>query len=62
MPEEDHGAACDLLTHYLEVIRQKHPIVMYELVEEQRLADPAVQALTRRLFRSRGESPVSISH
>jgi hypothetical protein len=20
VPEEDHGAACDLLTHYLEVI------------------------------------------
>jgi hypothetical protein len=62
VPEEDHGAACDLLTHYLEVIRQKHPIVMYELVEEQRLADPAVQALTKRSFRFRGESPSFITH
>jgi hypothetical protein len=42
VPEEDDGAVCDLLTHYLEVIRQKHPVLVYELAEEERLADPAV--------------------
>jgi hypothetical protein len=40
--EEDHGAVCDLLTHYLEVIRQKHPVLVYELAEEERLIDPAL--------------------
>jgi hypothetical protein len=31
VPEEDRGAICDLLTHYLEVIRQKHTAVVGEL-------------------------------
>jgi hypothetical protein len=39
--EEDHSTVCDLLTHYLEVIRQKRPVLAHEVAEEERLIDPA---------------------
>ena len=42
--EEDHSAVCDLLRHYLEVIRQKHPVLVYEVAEEERMIDPALPA------------------
>jgi hypothetical protein len=48
VPEEDHGAVCDLLTHYLDIIRQRHPALVYELAEEQRSADPALLVPKRR--------------
>jgi len=40
--EEDYGAVCDSLIRYLELIRQKHPLLVYELAEEERLVDPAL--------------------
>jgi hypothetical protein len=48
VPEEDHGAVCDLLTHYLDIIRQKHPALVFELAEEERLADPALPVPNQR--------------
>jgi hypothetical protein len=48
VPEADHGAVCDLLNHYLDIIRQKHPALVFELAEEERLADPALPVPKQR--------------